>query len=400
MHDEHGKVDPVKAEQTPVPRGVASKRRSTRDESESPTANKRKASISAPNGFSTAVQSAPTMPHPMSVGYQQGVPPAQFQDHPYSEQSMQQQWPHSSYMYPDPMDGENVAVNNGPYHQHADVPYSQQTLEQLANDVLDSRYVNNDEDGGYTVPQHAAPNNTTGVVQSGSYSLQQQGISQLIPQSHHSSDSGVAFPDGQMMGGPVQDYRSALEAVNDASSNPNGSKTPVAPNTLALALNSRSSQKNISTSGTIDHTTAIVPSKGLPSLDAMNGGSLAQEVVSNNVATLVGPALSPQLSKSGLSGIPLYEPPLSASDRRSSRASLPVERFSIEAPQQNGRRRSSASKTPAPMDPPEFQVTPGSARKRKRDSTSAVPSAKKTKIESDENGDKNEAELTRLAREM
>jgi len=81
-------------------------------------------------------------------------------------------------------------LHNGPYNQQSDLngSYNAQSLEQLANEVLDSRYVN---DGDYTVPQ---PNGDSvlhpALQQQGSVSSQNAGykedISPLLAKAHPS----------------------------------------------------------------------------------------------------------------------------------------------------------------------------------------------------------------------
>lgn len=423
VHDEAGRVDPIKAEQTPVPRGFAGKKRKYSEGSESPLIKKSKQS--AGQGDFDASQSAPTMPHPMGPSYNQSAALQQFpQQQSYSEQPAQS-WPQSTYMYPDPMDAENVAINDGPYHQPHDMQasYSQQTLEQLANDVLDSRYVNNDEDGGYTVPQHAVQAAMPGAAQPSSYAPQlqyQNGRNLLVSQSHHSSDSGVAFPDGQhIMGGAVQDYRpGAVNGTHDergAGSNldlnkvtsVNGqSASRVPPTHTPMSNGERQSQVTPHAQGSNDiDSAAIMPSKGLSDATIMNGGPpTAQATLTGSVASVpvpsLGPAFSPQMSKPNLSGIPLYEPPPSASKRRSSGASLHFDGRATETPQQNGRHRHSASKTPVPMGPPGLRESPGSTRKRKRDSGSMAPGHKPKMDVERASMETEDDESLRLAKEL
>lgn len=427
MHDENGRVDPVKAEQTPVPRGSA-KRRKASVSVESPTAKKSRLSFSAQSDFVSAGQGAPTMPHPMGNGFQQSMPPAQQyqQRPPYPEQPIQQPWQQSNYMYPDPMDADTVAINNGPYHQQQDthMPYSQSSLEQLANDVLDSRYVNNDEDGGYTVPQH---NTQTGAVQPISYPLQP---APMLSQPHHSSDSAVSMLDGQhLMGGPVQAFKPTPEGpqkpqtnhpfVDDILSHSQSTAQPSWANgqphqepAMQHVMNAISSPskngvakadvpENIQsgTSGTQSE-----PNSGSATLS--DGPVVLQTPTIDSTirSTPVATSTSPSAIKAGLNNFPLYEPPPSVSVRRSSKASQAAERPSIfETPQQNGRRRS-LSKTPVAVEPIEPQKTPGSAKKRKQHGNSVAFDTNKVEI-SEHNTEKSAAELQndesfKLAKEL
>ena len=488
VHDENGRIDPVKAEQTPVPRGSAAKKRKS-EGFESPSASKSTPSYTPQSDMGIVVQTAPTMPYPMGNGYQQDAPPAQQyqQQTPYSDQPLHQpQWQQPASLYPDPMDADSYAVNNGPYHQQPaelQLAYSQQTLEQLANDVLDSRYVNNDEDGGYTMPQqqqqqqqqlqsHAHALHTGGAVQPMSYPLQYQAPPQPPAQSH-SSDSGVAFAEAlHMLGGPVQDVKSIPEAslVENLTKHneriPGGSTAHLQQGTAKCLLESESRQQDpalhpalatapvqvaaqagIPLSQTNGHTILAVTQPmhqsasdtRLPTTSTVQeslfppqedshcipppvavAGSVSEEQpaqesradgAGNTAAAIVETAVvktPSQAPKPGLSGIPLYEPPPSALQRRPSKVSQPVDLFSLAdftpPQQQNVHRRSSASKTPAPMGPPIDPVTPGSSRKRKRTSSlAAASSIKKTKIDMSEHEhaiEDKEDESAKLAKEL
>ena len=95
-------------------------------------------------------QAAPVMPFSMESNM---VSPQQYKQYAYAPEANIPHWQHASYMYPDPTStGGGVMLHSGPYNQQSDIngPYNAQSLEQLANEVLDSRYVN---DGDYTVPQ-------------------------------------------------------------------------------------------------------------------------------------------------------------------------------------------------------------------------------------------------------
>lgn len=403
VHDENGRVDPIKAEQTPVPRGSA-KRRKASVSVESPTAKKSRLSFSTQSDFVSAGQGAPTMPHPMGNGFQQSMPPAQQyqQRPPYPEQTMQQPWQQSNYMYPDPMDSDTVAINNGPYHQQQDthMPYSQSSLEQLANDVLDSRYVNNDEDGGYTVPQH---NTQTGAVQPISYPLQP---APMLSQPNHSSDSAVSMFDGQhLVGGPVQASKPTPEAapktqinhalVDDTLSHSQSTAQtswangqPHQEPAMQHVMNAISSPfKNgiprADVPETIRSETSGTHSEPDSGSAALSDGLVVLQTPTVDSAvrsTPVATGKSPLAIKAGLNNFPLYEPPPSVSIRRSSKASQATERPSMfETPQQNVRRRS-LSKTPVATEPIEPPKTPGSAKKRKQHGNSVAADTKKVEV--------------------
>ncbi|KAL1310970.1 hypothetical protein AAFC00_001190 [Neodothiora populina] len=423
VHDENGKLDPVKAEQIPVPRGSGGKKRKASTNGGSPSGRKSSQPLAFANNSASSSHVAPTMPYPMGNGYQSGTPSQQFQQpSPYPEQSVQPQWQHSTYVYPDPINGDPVGSSNGPYHQTQDshIPYNQQSLEQLANDVLDSRYVNNDEDGGYTVPQHS------GAVQPSAYPMQQAVQSHHTVQTHHSSDSGVVLPEGQpTMGGPVQDVRPATEAtkskpltehtdgiapevpypieVNGTGvSKTSPQKSDVQPNTLAIQqpIVGTASQSVQSVPETSRKSEAPEANEAVKSPDTTHSVTHSNDTTSDQSS--VKPAatiVSPQLARPGLSNIPLYEPPSSLKERRLSKASQPLEDIMalIEGPEplQRDNRPRSASKTPAPMGPPKSQGSPSSVRKRKVDHIFASPTGtKKAKFEEEDE------ESVRLAKEL
>lgn len=383
------------------------------------------------------------MPYPMGSGYQPSTNTT-----PVFPQPTHHQWQQStqsSYMYPDPMDTENVAVNNGPYHQPGGmhVPYNQQSLEQLANEVLDSRYVNNDEDGGYTIPKTNGDGMSGAPVQPVSHQRYEAGLNVPVVASHCSADSGVSLSEGsQMMGGPVQEVNPVPNGVERRQSNghetigtngntksndtvQNSSTERVSPVPVGLPATgaAQTGMTNTGKHGNADMHQSDVhdkvpaplpqPSETSNNLRAMNFDAQSGETTNSGPSAASPSALieiSPRTSKSSLSNIPLYQPPPPLSSRRISQVSQTAEPFSVLAGQgqhEDARRRSSVCKTPAPMPPPEhFDNTSGSPRKRKRDSKSATPSKK---VRTDANmiekkqpsaAELEEEESMRLAREL
>ena len=336
MHDESGKIDPVKAEQIPIPRASAAKRRKINGSFVSPTPQNPTPSFVPQNGSGFPSQVTTPTPCSMDAVQSQGtplVPPHFHQQSSYPETPIQTQWHQPASMYPDPLEGQNFAVNTGPYHSQSGIhmSYSQQSLEQLANDVLDSRYVNNDEDGGYTVPQQhhnqIVQNVTGSAMPPSTYMVQQQAQHLSLPHLHQSSDSGIALTDVQRkIANTVSESGAVMEATNaDASLS-----APVIP-----SVEPRMSET------------------------------------------------SPRTQEASLSSIPLYEPPPSAKNRRPSKISQSTEPWMVvdsDMTLQNRRRHSSAGKSPAPMGSllplPE---TPGGTKKRKRDSNASGSASKKLK---------------------
>ncbi|GAB7347605.1 hypothetical protein MBLNU459_g4481t2 [Dothideomycetes sp. NU459] len=369
VHDENGKIDPIKAEQTPVPRGtVASKKRRISGDAESPTKKPKQPRASQSN--TSANQVAPAMPFGMAGAYQSNaITPTHFkQQSPYPDQHLQQ-WQQSSYMYPDPGD-----VNNGPYHQPVmenHVPYNLQSLEQLANEVLDSRYVNDDEDGGYTMPQADESSTQPAMFQVQAHGhFAQQAASQQRP--HHSTDSGVVvtYEAHPKSGAGILNGEAGQEMQPQVESKPGYA-------VLSVLVNDSHTQ-NLDGQGTIDQTLKEVTvasdqDKQLEQGSTQVASQVAEvalaaaatdsehtitttEVVASHLASPPRDvqSTSPELTKSDFRNIPLYQPPVA-------------------------KRRASLSKTPAPLPAPEH-TTPSSAR-RQRDNKSVTPniSAKSNK---------------------
>lgn len=383
IHDESGKIDPVKAEQNPVPRGtVASKKRRVSGDAESPT-KKPKQPRPAQREMS-ASQMAPAMPYGMAGAYQPNmVAPTQFkQQSPYPEQHLTQ-WQQSNYMYPDPGDADTIHVNNGPYHQQAldnHMPYSVQSLEQLANEVLDSRYVNDDEDGGYTMPQ---PNESF-ATQPAIYHAQdlaqlaQQMTAQQRP--HHSADSGVLMADeidpavGQVLFGGEQykhqpHYR--MDVQSQVVSQPETAEDQMQYPTNNIATIPQPTERTLSQPLQESDQLKRALFEALPEAitQANNAGSVNDQAVTSTtkhassppVSTLIDlPNTSPEVPKSGLNNIPLYQPP-------------------------PAKQRASFSKTHAPSLAQERE-TPTN-RLQHYDNTSVIPSLSEKVNNSGQNGE-------------
>jgi F-box/leucine-rich repeat protein 10/11 len=371
IHDENGKVDPVKAEQTPVPRGsiVSNKKRRTSGETDSPTKKPKQARTS---------QAAPVMPFSMESSYQPNmVSPQQYKQYPYAPEANIPHWQHASFMYPDPASmGGGVMLHSGPYNQQSDLngPYNAQSLEQLANEVLDSRYVN---DGDYTVPQ---PNGDSvlhpALQQQGSVSSQNGGykedISPLLAKAHPS----VHPPNG------VDHTNHPIDA-NGIEHRLTSSGGPVQPhNTDQSGLHGVGAVTK-----TYDSEAPLHPGHGQPSFVAVQSAPAAVLPPSEGPSTLVQEASSlPQDSTTSLAvapitglGIPLYQPPAPPLTK-SQTPRIKRHSFGVSTKSPISRVERSLSKTPAPtqaLQTTELK-TPGSI-KRKRDSLSATPGTTKSK---------------------
>ncbi|USW56506.1 Putative zn(2)-C6 fungal-type DNA-binding domain, Zinc finger, PHD-type, JmjC [Septoria linicola] len=164
VHDENGNVDPVKAAETPVPRGsVPSKKRSI-DGDGTPTQARKKSKASSPSD-SVPLAPAPAQlqqpsdaressPHPQFVQNESTYPSHSFHSTPMSGQSPSQhshssheQQHHGSvsldpslYAYPEPdANDEDPYASNGYPYPSSERPsmYQLPSLEQIANEVLD-----------------------------------------------------------------------------------------------------------------------------------------------------------------------------------------------------------------------------------------------------------------------
>jgi F-box/leucine-rich repeat protein 10/11 len=370
IHDENGKVDPVKAEQTPVPRGsvVSNKKRRTSGEMESPIKKSKQARTSQP---------APVMPFSMESAYQPNmVSPQQYKQYPYAPEANIPHWQHASYMYPDPTStGGGVMLHGGPYNQQSDIngPYNAQSLEQLANEVLDSRYVN---DGDYTVPQ---PNGDSllhpALQQQGSVSSQIAGhrvdMSPLLAKSQPSAqvanglehanqpiDANETVHRPSSSGGPVQPHNTDLSGPHLQDGN--GAMT----RTLNAVENGQ-----VSIAPTQPAAEAIVP----PLDESMKHVKDANPSHEEPVTSL---AVAPI---TGLDNIPLYQPPAPPLTK-SQTPQIKRHSFGVSTERPTNRVQRSLSKTPAPTQATQTTElkTPGSI-KRKRDSLSATPGTAKSK---------------------
>ncbi|KAG9638120.1 Clavaminate synthase-like protein, partial [Aureobasidium melanogenum] len=368
IHDENGKIDPVKAEQTPVPRGsVVSKKRRTSGEMESPIKKPKQARAS---------QAAPVMPFAMESSCQPNmVSPQQYKQYPYAPEANIPHWQHASYMYPDPTStGGGVILHGGPYHQQSDLngPYNAQSLEQLANEVLDSRYVN---DGDYTVPQA----NGDSLLHP---ALQQQGsiLSQNAGQQEDTSPSlAKAYPSSHI---PADlDHAGRRVDANETEHRPSSSGGPVQPHTTDSSGLLQSGPDVTKTSREVSmhsapldnglaHAAPVQPAQGAaaPLVDAPSAPTKDADTSPEKSAASL--AVAPP---TGLASIPLYQPPAppltKSQTPRTERHS-----FGVSTEKPNIRMQRSLSKTPVPsqITPSTELKTPGST-KRKRDSLSATP---------------------------
>ncbi|CAD0107658.1 unnamed protein product [Aureobasidium uvarum] len=371
----NGKIDPIKAEQTPVPRGsVVSKKRRISGEMESPL---KKSKQPRPS------QAAPVMPFSMDSSYQTNmVSPQQYKQYAYAPEANIPHWQHASYMYPDPSSsGGSVILHGGPYHQQSDLngPYNAQSLEQLAAEVLDSRYVN---DGDYTVPQA----NGDSLLHP---ALQQQGSVSSQNTGHREDTSPLlakAHPSGHILTGLGHTNQPANG--NNMGRRPSSSGGPVQPhNTDTSGLYSQNGSAvtlKISTEDLIPNA----PLENSPALVAttQQASRTVAPQVESSAAQIKDANLSPEKSTAslavaptGLASIPLYQPPAPPLTK-SQTPRIERHSFSVSTEKPVSRVQRSLSKTPAPSQAVQSTElkTPGSS-KRKRDSLSATPGTIKSR---------------------
>jgi hypothetical protein len=271
-------------------------------------------------------------------------------------------------------------LHSGPYNQQSDMngPYNAQSLEQLANEVLDSRYVN---DGDYTVPQ---PNGDSVLHPA----LQQQGfvsshnagykedISPLLAKAHPSVQPANGF-----------DHANHPIDANGTEHRPSSSGGPVQPH------NTDTSGQHLQNG---DGATMKIPDTeasphngyGQPSLTAVQPASDTFVPISEAPLTQAQDATSLPLesatslavaSITGLASIPLYQPPAPPLTK-SQTPRIKRHSFGVSTEPPISRVGRSLSKTPAPTQATQTTElkTPGSI-KRKRDSLSATPGTAKSK---------------------
>jgi len=156
VHDENGNVDPIKAAETPVPRGSANKRRSLTDDS-SPfqVIKKSRPCLMDQAPQSHAVGQAGVL-MPQTVAHSPAhQPPMRVQSQQAQSILRQQQTEidPSLYSYPEPAEQNQYANGSYPYpsteqsQQTQDPQYNFPSLEQIANEVLDMNGRSHEEKG-------------------------------------------------------------------------------------------------------------------------------------------------------------------------------------------------------------------------------------------------------------
>ncbi|GAB7344544.1 hypothetical protein MBLNU457_2370t2 [Dothideomycetes sp. NU457] len=196
IHDDNGRIDPVKEKQAPVPRGnMPKKRKSTGETDGSPVQKRVKQQQPQSNmmmiqqydpqlmqeGPSSALQPG------MSTGYEQA--PADWQN---------------GHVYPDPEGGFDSQANGVPYHNLNNTnSYNFASLQQFANDVLDlnggpnESAIHPDLRGSVqapTAPQMMGTDEAN-MPQSSGLVTAENGDKSMDATHHVSVDSGVSMPD-------------------------------------------------------------------------------------------------------------------------------------------------------------------------------------------------------------
>lgn len=308
------------------------------------------------------------------------ISPPQYKQYPYGEANIPQ-WQQAPYMYPDPTTNGNVVINGGPYHQQSDMnaAYNAQSLEQLANEVLDSRFVN---DGDYTVPQPNGDSTLHPALLQNPDHIQETSPPQSKMQTVNGSSAGISvraepvfsnanhgqFPIAS--GGPVQPHSivTSDQASNALFMDGTVSTPSVEANTPVMEAESATAVD------TADDADFRPTSYAVGKDDSVQTMESAVSVPEKPAASLSA------ASTTGLANIPLYQPPPPLTKNQSPR----VERrsFSITTEDRFSNTRRSLSKTPAPASAQTTEAaelrTPGS-KKRKRDSHSSTPNTAKSK---------------------
>ena len=325
-------------------------------------------------------QAAPVLPFSMESSFQPNmVSPQQYKQYPYNPEANIPHWQHASYMYPDPTStGGGVMLHAGPYNQQSDIngPYNAQSLEQLANEVLDSRYVN---DGDYTVPQpngdsllHPALQHQSSV--SSQTAGHREDTSPLLAKSH---------PNLHVTNG--LDQTDQPIPANETEHRPSSAGGPVQPHNTDssgtyLQDGHGATTKTFSAEAAVENgQPSIAPPQSAPEAFAPRMDTSLTLVKDANPPP-EQPATSLAVAPiTGLASIPLYQPPAppltKSQTPRIKRHSFGV---STERPVSHVQR--SLSKTPVPTQATQTTElkTPGSI-KRKRDSLSATPGTAKSK---------------------
>lgn len=356
IHDDTGNVDPVKAAETPVPRGsVASKKRRMTEGGESPQAAKKlKAEpyhqpttpFSAPqqrprpdSGVHLANAGLPVgpafRPNMMSsTTATSQAPPSQ--DHPQIDPSL-------FSMYPEPPETSSSTANGHPYHamdkQESYNSYILPSLEQIANEVLDMNGRHNDYDQNHTDQDQHFVNHFIEASRQADSTAYHSKEPHGLEKQDDSVDSAISVPGTEEL---VQ-RQTKVHAGSVAAYQ----RTPAEP-TL--------------TNGYADDGVAHAEQAAKPSATPVMHHELppqpslepSQENVPAPTSPLTQLTTSPATSKSFINKIPLYQPPAQPA------AKPPV-------PLTNGNDHA-ANASPPPAN-----------SKRKRDSKSATPGANSVK---------------------
>lgn len=328
-------------------------------------------------------QAAPVMPFSMDTNYQPTMAsPQQYKQYPYAEANIPH-WQHASYMYPDPTaTNGNVILNGGPYHQQTDMnaAYNAQSLEQLANEVLDSRYVN---DGDYTVPQSNGDSVLHPALQQSSASSQDMGHVQVTSPLLAKAKPGIvgalnglsqpvnAGPGHRSIssGGPVLPHNTDLPEPNSHDNSQALSEVVRSEPTLNPAPENH-------TTGTASDQHALADT----ATNNNNHTTTPSARVTDGAVTSPGkaPVSLSAAPMTGLANIPLYQPPPPLTKSQTPRIQRHSFSVNTERPLQNVRRSLSRTPAPAHMTETTELKTPGSS-KRKRDSHSTTPGTTKSK---------------------
>ncbi|KAK4548729.1 hypothetical protein LTR36_008502 [Oleoguttula mirabilis] len=334
VHDEVGNVDPVKASETPIPRGsVPSKKRSFGEDGSPMQIKKPKLNDSQPPPRSQAGTAGVLMPqhvshgvaHPPPVRPASRPPPPVINEPPPDPQQQPEIDPSLFSVYPEPAEQGSYSNHSYPYpttEQAQTNGYEYPSLEQIANEVLDMNGRGHEDyiDAQLNALPYQPPHNPHVNVHV--YEAHDTApMSNALAKPDESVDSAIFLPNAESMDQATSTARNRDRSVDER---------------LMDAL-------------TADSGTGVY--HGIPFVQPSVETNGTNHVEPTGPVPTFHQTLGP---KNDASGLPLYRPPAPVS----------------QSPEQT--KRQPVSLVNGAVDP--------WAQKRKRDSTSATPGSKKARI--------------------
>ncbi|KAK5124570.1 hypothetical protein LTR85_001787 [Meristemomyces frigidus] len=333
VHDENGNVDPVKASETPVPRGsVVSKKRSIGEDGSPLQIKKQKLNESQPPPRPQAGTTGVLMPqhvsrgpsHPPSMQPTSRPPPPVINEPPPDPQQQPEIDPSLFSVYPEPTEQGSHSNNSYPYpmnEQPYTNAYEYPSLEQIANEVLDMNGRGHEDyiDAQLNALPYQQPHNPH--------------VNVHVYESHDTAP----LPDGSSK---------PDESVDSAISLPSTERLD--QSTLAAHDRDRSVDERLMDAFAADSGAGVYHDLSFVQSSVETNGAKHAESV--GPAPAIQPTTGP---KNDASGLPLYRPPAPVS----------------QSPEQTKRQ------------PVAFLNGAADSQKRKRDSISATSDFKKARID-------------------